>query len=318
MKILITGITGFVGSHLADYLIEKGFCNIYGTVRKETKNKKDIESIEKKVHLYKCNLINSSKIDSLIREIKPDLVFHLASALPYANKKETPIAIYQNNIIGTLNILESLRKNCPESKILITGSSEEYGIVSIDECPIKEDHALRPVRPYAISKVAQFFLSSQYYSHFGMKIFYARAFYLTGPRQPDGFVCSSLAKKTILFKKNLIPKITVGNLNVKRDFIDVRDLVHALFLISEKGKYGEVYNICSGKAHSIEEIFKIISKLAKLDVNDFVIDYALTRKNESPTIIGDNFKISSEINWKPYITIEKSLEDLLIEYQKIL
>jgi GDP-4-dehydro-6-deoxy-D-mannose reductase len=316
MKVLITGITGFVGSHLANYLIEKGYHNIYGIIKEETTNKNDFETHKERLTLYECDLLNSSGIDSIIKRVKPDLVFHLAAKLPPSHVNEFFINDYEDNIIGTINLLESLRKNCLKAKVLIAGSSVEYGTISPEDCPIKEDHALMPTDPYAVSKVLQFFLGAQYSRYFNMKIFHARIFYLTGPRQPDRFVCSSIAKKAILLKKGIISKISVGNLNVKRDFTDVRDVVRALFLITEKGKYGEVYNICSGKGYSIEEILNIIIRLAQIDRRDFFVDPSLFRETDSPVIIGDNSKILSKTGWKPSIKIEKSLEDLLKSYQE--
>jgi GDP-4-dehydro-6-deoxy-D-mannose reductase len=317
MKIFITGITGFIGSHLAEYLIEKGYHDIHGTIRQRTKNKKNIESIERKLHLYECDLIDATSIESIIARVHPDIVFHLAAELPHSLGNNAPLSLYQNNIIGTLNLLEGLRKNCPEAKILITGSSKEYGLISPEKCPIKETHPLMPDSPYGVSKLVQFFLASQYSQYFNMKIFYSRIFYLIGPRQPEGFVCSSIVKKAILFKKGVINKIPVGNLTVKRDFIDVRDVVRALFLLIQNGKYGEAYNVCSGRGYSIEEILKIIIKLMQIEKEDFYVDPSLMREVDSPVIIGDNSKIFSSTGWKPSIGIEKSLEDLLKSYQEL-
>ncbi len=234
--------------------------------------------------------------------------------MPYTRIKDYTGA-FKNNIVGTSNLLESLRKNCPEAKVLIAGSSREYGVISPEECPVREDRVLKPDSAYAKSKAEQFFIGQQYFHDFGMKVYYARIFYLTGPGQSDRFVCSSIARQAVLLKKKLIPKIAVGNLSIKKDFLDIRDVVSALHLIIEKGKPGEAYNVCSGRAYSIEEIFRIITKLAEVDNMDFFVDPALVREDESPVIIGDNSKVSKETDWKPVVSIEKSLEDLLTGYQ---
>lgn len=226
------------------------------------------------------------------------------------------MSVFRDNVAATSNLLESLRKNCPETKILIAGSSREYGAVLPEECPVKENRALKPDSPYAMSKAEQFLIGSRYARDFGMNVYYARIFYLTGPGQPDGFVCSSLIRQAVLLKKNMISKIAVGNLRLKRDFLDVRDAVSALFLITEKGRPGETYNICSGKACSVEEIFRIILKLAGLEGAEFGIEPGLIRESEPPVIFGDNSKIVSETNWRPVFPIEKALGDLLKEYEE--
>lgn len=228
------------------------------------------------------------------------------------------MSVFKDNVAATSNLLESIRKNCPESKILIAGSSREYGAVLPEECPVKENRALKPDSPYAMSKAEQFLIGSRYARDFCMNIYHARIFYLTGPGQPDGFVCSSLVRQAVLLKKKIISKIAVGNLWLKRDFLDVRDAVSALFLITEKGRPGETYNICSGKACSVEEIFRIILKLAGIEGAEFGIEPRLVRESEPPVIFGDNAKIVSETNWRPVFPIEKALGDLLKEYEKML
>jgi GDP-4-dehydro-6-deoxy-D-mannose reductase len=315
MRILITGITGFMGSHLAQYLFESGYQDLHGTTRKNLDKQKNSDDLNGRVHYYECDLLNTSTISSLVEKIKPELVFHLAAELPRADVNKSPEMILQNNILATVNLLESIRKNAPQAKVLISGSCTEYGAISPEDGPIKENHVLLPVTPYEVSKTIQFFLGTQYFQHFGMKIYHARVFYLTGPGQPEWFVCPSIVKQAVLLKKRLIPIITVGNLKVKRDYIDIRDAVSALFLITERGIPGEVYNVCSGKAYSIEEILKIITEFAELKNTDVSVDPALVRKSENPVFIGDNSKISADIKWKPLFNIKESLRDLMKEYQ---
>ncbi len=315
MRILITGITGFMGSHLAQYLFESGYQDLHGTTRSDLENQIKTEGLNRRFHYYECDLLNASTISSIVEKIKPELVFHLAAELPRADVNKSSEMIFQNNILATVNLLESIRKNAPQARVLISGSCTEYGAISPEEGPIKENHALLPVTPYEVSKTIQFFLGAQYFQSFGMKVYHARVFYLTGPGQPEWFVCSSLVKQAVLLKKRLIPKITIGNLNVKRDYIDIRDAVSALFLIMESGRPGEVYNVCSGKAYSIEEILTIITDLAELKNTDVYVDSALVRKSENPVVIGDNSKIFSEIKWNPVFNIKESLSDLMKEYQ---
>jgi GDP-4-dehydro-6-deoxy-D-mannose reductase len=213
-----------------------------------------------------------------------------------------------------VNLLESVRKKSPQAKVLISGSCTEYGTISPEEDLIDENHALLPETPYEVSKTIQFFLGAQYFKSFGLKVYHARVFYLTGPGQPEWFVCSSIVKQAVSLKKGLIPGITAGNLKVKRDYIDIRDAVSALFLIMERGRPGEIYNVCSGKAYSIEEILEIIIELAELRNPDIHMDSSLVRKSENPVFVGDNSKILSEIQWKPVFNIRESLRDLMKEY----
>jgi len=315
MRILITGITGFMGSHLAQYLFESGYKDLHGTTRKNMEKQEISEHLNRRYHYYECDLLNTSTISSVVKKIKPQLVFHLAAELPRADVNKSPEMILQNNILATVNLLESIRGNAPQAKVLISGSCTEYGAISPEEGPIKENHALLPITPYEVSKTIQFFLGAQYFQSFGVKVYHSRVFYLTGPGQPEWFVCPSIVKQAVSLKKKLIQKITVGNLNVKRDYVDIRDAVSALFLITERGTPGEVYNVCSGQAYSIEEILTIITELAELNNTDIYVDPALVRKSENPVFVGDNSKIFSEIKWKPVFNIKESLRDLMKEYQ---
>ena len=226
MRVLITGITGFVGSHLAEYALSKG-AEVWGSIRwrSDTGN---IAHIKDEIRLVECDLRDLTSVNQLISESKPDYIFHLAAQSFVLTSWHAPHETLTTNIIGQLNILEALRFGDKEAKLQIAGSSEEYGMVYENEVPIKETNPLRPLSPYGVSKVAQDLLAYQYAKSYGLKIVRTRAFNHSGPRRGDVFVESDFAKQIVQIeagKKE--PVISVGNLEAKRDFTDVRDTVKA-------------------------------------------------------------------------------------------
>ncbi|UCH12385.1 MAG: GDP-mannose 4,6-dehydratase, partial [Candidatus Omnitrophota bacterium] len=215
------------------------------------------------------------------------------------------------NMIGEVNLFEALRSLKLNPRIIVAGSSEEYGFVIKSELPIKETHPLRPLSPYAVSKVGQDLLGYQYYKSYWLNVIRTRAFNHTGPRRGESFSCSNFAKQIALIeKKKQRPVIYVGNLNAKRDFTDVRDMVKGYWLVMQKGKPGEVYNICSGKAHTIKKALDILLSFAKVPIK---IKQAPSRMRPSdvPVLLGDCTKMKKLTGWKPTIPFKKTMEDLL-------
>ena len=260
MKVLITGITGFVGSHLADYALSKENVQVYGTIRWRSKTE-NIEHVKDKIHLVHCNLNDASSVNDLIVDIKPDKIFHLAAQSFVPTSWNSPAETLTSNIIGELNIFEAIRRAKINPWIQIAGSSEEYGMVYPEETPIKETNPLRPLSPYGVSKVGQDLLAYQYYMSYKLNVVRTRAFNHTGPRRGDVFVCSEFAKRIAEIEKGKRePVILVGNLDAQRDFTDVRDIVKAYWLGLDKCKPGEVYNICTGKAYRISEVLDKIGR----------------------------------------------------------
>ena len=310
MKVLITGITGFVGSHMVEYLMTKPGIEIYGVKRWRSRTE-HIEHIFDKVDIRECDIRDLSSVTQIIKEIMPDWIFHLAAQSFVPTSWHAPAETLTTNIIGNLNILEAVRAVGINPRIQIAGSSEEYGMVYKDEIPVKETNQLRPLSPYAVSKVGQDMLSYQYFMSYKLNIIRTRGFNHTGPRRGEVFVTSNFAKQIAEIEKGLKePVIYVGNLEAVRDFTDVRDMVKGYYLALDKGEPGEVYNICSGKGYAIKDVLEMLLKLSKVKV-EIKQDPARLRPSDVPILIGDNTKFIKQTGWKPEIPFEQTLKDIL-------
>ena len=310
MRVLITGITGFAGSHLADYCLERGGVDVHGVVRWRSRTE-NIEHLEGKVSLHECDLRDASSTRDVIEEIKPEYIFHLAAQSFVPTSWNAPAESLSTNIIGQLNIFEAVRKIDLDCRIQLACSSEEYGMVYENEVPIKETNPLRPLSPYAVSKVAQDFLAYQYFMSYGIRAIRTRGFNHTGPRRGEVFVTSNFAKQVATIEAGkAAPVIKVGNLDAVRDFTDVRDMVRGYVLATEKGKPGEVYNLASGKAITIRAMLDKLIALAKVEVK-VETDPARLRPSDVEVLIGDYSKFHADTGWEPKIPFDQTLEDLL-------
>ena len=309
MRALITGITGFVGSHLAEYLLTNDY-EVYGTIRWRSRHE-NIGKIENKIKIIETDIRDSYSIKKAIEEVQPDAIFHLAAQSFVHTSFHAPQETLTTNVIGTVNILEALRSSKLDPVIHIAGSSEEYGLVHPDETPIKETNPLRPLSPYAVSKVAQDLLGFQYFRSYGLKIIITRAFNHTGPRRGDVFVTSSFAKQIAEIEKSMKePVIHVGNLSSQRDFTDVRDVVRAYELAVKNCDYGEVYNICSGKSWIIKDVLDLLLNMSKVRV-EIKQDPARMRPSDVEILLGYSTKFHQKPGWEPEIPFEKTMGDLL-------
>ncbi len=309
-KILITGITGFAGAYLAEYILGKKDVKIFGIKRWRSKLD-NIAHIKEKITLRECDIKDYSSVEAIIKEVRPDMIFHLAAQSLVPSSWNAPSETISTNLIGELNLFESIRRLGTDPLIHIAGSSEEYGLVKKEEIPIKEDTLLRPLSPYAVSKVGQDLLAYQYHKSYNLKTIRTRAFNHTGPRRPDVFVCSNFASQIAKIEEGIQePFMYVGNLSAVRDFLDVRDVVRGYWLALEKGEPGEVYNICTGKGYTIREALDILRGFAR---KKFTIkkDESRFRPSDVPALVGDNTKFVKRTGWKPEIPFEKTLEDLL-------
>ena len=319
MKILITGVTGFVGSYLAEYCLQKPNVDVYGTVfglnSKEETIK--IKNIKNKVKFLKCDLTQKEQVFKVIFKSKPDKIFHLAGQSRVSFSFQSPEKTLLNNIVSDLNIFEAIKKIKLDPVIVTAGSSEEYGLALKKELPIKEENPLRPLSPYAVSKITQEKLAFQYHKSYGLKTILMRFFNTEGPRRGQDFVTSTFAKQIIEIERGKKePIIYVGNLDAKRDFTDVRDIARAYWLASEKCKFGEPYNICSGKAWSIKSVLDfLISKSTKKDIK-IENDPARMRPSDVPMLVGDCTKFKQQTGWEPQIPFERTLEDTLDYWRK--
>ncbi len=243
--------------------------------------------------------------------LKPDRIFHLAAQSFVPASWKLPAETFAINAIGQINLFEALLSLNLNPKIHIAGSSEEYGHVNPDEVPMKETNPLRPLSPYAVSKVAQDLLAYQYFKSYGMKTVRTRGFNHTGPRRGDVFVTSNFAKQIAEIEKGKKEGVIhVGNLEAKRDFTDVRDIVRAYWLAAEKGEDGEVYNVGTGKAMAMKEMLDILLSLSKAKVK-IKVDPERLRPSDVPILQSDSSKFVRLTGWKPQIPLEQTFKDLL-------
>lgn len=311
MKVLITGITGFVGSHMADYLLaEQKHVKIFGTKRWRSPLDNVLHLMDK-VDFIECDLEDQSNVDDVISKIKPDKIFHLAAQSFVPASFVYPAVTLRNNIIGTLTLLEAVRKAKIDPVIHICSSSEVYGQVKEEEVPIKETNPLRPYSPYAVSKVGEDLLSFQYFVSYGLKTVRTRSFTHTGPRRGDVFAMSSFSKQLAMIEEGLQePVIRVGNLKSIRTFLDVRDLVDAYWLITEKGVPGEVYNIGGNETMTIGEGLDVLLSLTSKKV-EVRVDPSLLRPSDVTLQIPDITKFVKQTGWKAKIPFKQTMKDLL-------
>jgi GDP-4-dehydro-6-deoxy-D-mannose reductase len=311
-KILITGATGFVGKHLVNSLLSQQELEVIGTYRSEP------GQMPEGVQLEKVNLLDQDAVDNLISTHKPDAVYHLAGLPSAAESFKTPADSITNNIIGELLVLEALRKHeLIETKVLVVSTAEVYGFITSDDLPIDEATALRPVNPYAVSKIAQDYLGLQYRLSYRMNIVRVRPFNHIGPGQKDTFVLSSFGRQIAEIEKGKSdPVLHVGNLEAKRDFTDVRDMVKAYQLALEKGEKGDVYNIGSGVSRKIEDLLTTMLSFSTVKI-DVKADPERFRPIDVPEIVCDSTKFTNLTGWKPEIGIEQTLQDILDYWRKI-
>ncbi|MBI2579900.1 MAG: GDP-mannose 4,6-dehydratase [Candidatus Aenigmarchaeota archaeon] len=308
MRALITGISGFVGSHLAEYLLSRDY-EVFGSIRWRSRLD-NIAHIKDKITLVETDMRDSHSVVRLVNDTEPDVIFHLAAQSFVPTSWNAPQDTIFTNVIGTVNLLEAVRSSKIDPKIQIAGSSEEYGLVHENETPIKESNPLRPMSPYGVSKVAEDMLGFQYHKSYSIKTIITRAFNHSGPRRGEVFVESNFARQIAEIEKGAEPVVLAGNLEAMRDFTDVRDVIKAYALSVERCRLGEVYNICSEKAMSIKSILDTLLSFSgeKIAVKN---DPARMRPSDVNLLVGDCSKFRKETGWKTEIPLKKTLEDLL-------
>jgi len=311
MRVLITGITGFAGSHLAEYtLADQPEVEVFGIVRWRSRME-NVLHFRDKVELIEADVKDMVSLQSCLAHIKPDRIFHLAAQSFVPTSWKCPAETFATNAIGQINLFEAALSLKLSPRIQVAGSSEEYGQVYPDEIPMKETNPLRPLSPYAVSKVAQDMLGWQYFRSYGLPIVRTRGFNHTGPRRGDVFVTSSFAKQIAEVEKGKRkPVIYVGNLEAKRDFTDVRDIVRAYWLSLEKGEPGEVYNIGSGRSYSVREVLDTLLSLSKVKVK-VEVDAKRLRPSDVPILLSDCTKFRKLTGWEPRIPFQQTMSDLL-------
>lgn len=314
-RVLITGITGFAGSHLVDYLLTLQDVEIYG-MRRWRSRTEHIDHLTNQVQILECDLRDQTSVNRLVAEVRPEKIFHLAAQSFVPTSWSAPEESLHTNVIGTLHLFEAVRQADIDPLIQVACSSEEYGKVLPNEVPIKETNPLRPLSPYAVSKVGTDMLAYQYFQSFGMKTVRTRGFNHTGPRRGDVFVCSNFAKQIVEIEKGLRePVIRVGNLEARRDFTDVRDMVRAYWLSLERCEPGEVYNISSGTSWKMQEVLDMLLARSEAKVK-IETDPGRMRPSDVLILEGDNTKFCEATGWKPEIPFEQTLEDILTYWRE--
>ncbi len=312
-RILITGITGFAGSHLAEYVLrEHPEFEVCGTWRWRSRME-NVSECRDKVRLIECDLRDPVAVRRTLEEVRPERIFHLAAQSFVPASWASPLEALDTNIHSTLHLLETMRSlGLKDTWLQIACSSEEYGLVHPDETPIAETNPLRPLSPYAVSKVAQDYLGYQYQQSYGLKTVRTRGFNHTGPRRGEVFVTSNFSRQVALIEKGKqAPVVKVGNLEARRDFTDVRDMVRGYWLATDGGcTPGEVYNIGTGRDVTIQWVLDTLVSYAKVKVT-VEQEASRMRPSDVQILCADNSKFARATGWAPSYTLEQTLLDLL-------
>ena len=308
MRALITGISGFVGSHLAEHLLDLGAWTVAGTVYGGDEN---IAHLRDRLALYEAELSGLETVRNIVEDSRPDAIFHLAAQPLPSLSRIDPWFTLENNIRLQLNVLEAVKQVAPKAAVLVVGTSEEYGQVNEADLPLREDAPLRPTSPYGVSKIAQDFLGLQYHLSHGLRIVRVRPFNHLGPRQRRGFVAPDFASQIAEIEAGLRPPLmTVGKLDAARDFSDVRDIVRGYVLALMQGDPGEGYNLGACRAYTVRQLLDILlaHATASIEVRQ---DPERLRPIDTPKIVADCSKLRRRTGWQPHIPFEQTLADVL-------
>jgi GDP-4-dehydro-6-deoxy-D-mannose reductase len=313
VQALITGIGGFAGSHLADYLLAETDWQVVGCVLNDC----DIpDYLRGQVYCRVVDLRDLEAVQHMLDEVAPDFIFHLAALAKVADSWRTPWPVLENNILGQLNLLQALVNLGARPRMMVVGSNEEYGLVRPEELPLDEKSPLRPNSPYGVSKVTQDMLGLQYFLSHQLPIIRVRPFNHIGPRQAPGFVAPDFARQIATAEVGQRPpRMQVGNLEARRDFTDVRDMVRAYYLAVTQGLPGDVYNIGSGQSHSVQELLDTLLSYSQVEIT-VEKDPARLRPSDVPEVRCDANKFRTLTGWHPSIPFEASLRDVLDDWRQ--
>lgn len=298
-----------MGSHLAEYLLAQEF-SVYGLSRGKHGDA-NIAAFRHRVTMLDGDLTEASSIVAILRDVKPDLIFHLAAQAAVPLAWADPAGTLRDNILGQLNLLQGIITAAIDPLILIPGSNEEYGLIYPHELPVQETNPFRPTNPYGVSKIAQDMMAYQFFLSHKLRCIRVRPFNHIGPRQSEIYVASAFAKQIAEAESDRGEAlIKVGNLEVRRDFTDVRDVVRGYHMALSQGQWGEVYNLGSGKAISTHELLNLLLSKSKIAVS-VRQDPVLLRPLDNPVSVCDFTKFRRQTGWQPEIPMDRTLEDLL-------
>jgi GDP-4-dehydro-6-deoxy-D-mannose reductase len=310
MRVLVTGVNGFVGSHFAEYALNEG-AEVWGACLPGSPME-NVEHLAARLRLAECDLLAPGAARGVVEAVGADLVIHLAAQSSVSDSWRDPAATLSTNIIGQANLLEAVRLAPGRPRVIVVGSGDEYGRVEESELPVAETAPLRPLSPYALSKVAQDLMGYQYFRSHGLPIVRTRPFNHEGPRHAPVFAASGFARTIAEIEAGARPPvIEVGNLDVERDFSDVRDVVRAYWLLVERGEPGEVYNICSGRTWRLAAVLEFLLGESRVRPIEVRRDPARMRPNDVPVLCGDPSKIAKAAGWTAEIPFEETLRRVL-------
>jgi len=314
MKVLVTGIDGFVGSHLAEALLESTGVRVSGIVHPDSVSP-HIDHLLGKISLHRLDIADLRAVREAVRSSAPDAIYHLAGQAFVPLSLEEPYGTFRTNITGTLNVLESVRGLSSElhrpCRVLVVSSGEVYGSVARSALPVHEEEPLRPANPYAASKASADLIAQQYRTAFNVPVVVARPFNHLGPRQSELFVGSAFAKQIAeIGLRKREPELLVGNLEPRRDFTDVRDVVRAYIRILDGERQYGVYNVCSGRSVRIGDLLEMFRAAGGVSVR-IVSEQSRKRAGEVGEIVGDCSRLTAETGWRPEVALEDTVRDLL-------
>ena len=313
MRALITGAGGFVGRHVCAYLLAHTDWELMGTVYPHPVETQPKDSC---LRLRHADLRDPELVQTLVSEVQPDYILHLAAQSFVPTSFADPWDTLQNNIRAQLNLLEAVRRSARDVRVLVIGSNEEYGAPRPDELPQTEESPLRPNNPYAVSKVAQDFLGLQYHLAYGLPVVRVRPFNHTGPGQAPRFVVPAFASQIARIEAGLQePVMKVGNLEAARDFTDVRDIVRAYHLAVTQGEPGQVYNLASGQAQSVQGLLQKLLGYSPVEIR-VERDPERYRPVDVPVMYGTAQKFHRLTGWKPEIPFAQTLQDVLAYWRE--
>lgn len=313
-KILITGVSGFVGYHFLNYLngLHKAV-QVYGIDMFPPKYDCTFLGENIRFSFVKLNLLNIEELQKLFNDFVPDYILHLASYSSVAYSWKNPRESFQNNTNIFLNLIMATMNHNMKCRILSVGSSEEYGNVEEEDLPLHEDQELKPTSPYAVARVSQEMLAQIFSKSYGLDIIMTRSFNHIGPYQNTKFVIPGFIDRMARIKRSGKEKgvIETGNIDIIRDFVDVRDVVDAYYKLLHRGKAGEIYNVCAGKGYTLKNIIQMLEIKFDLMI-ETKVNSEYIRPNDNLKIIGDYSKIKNQLGWEPQIDISTTLDDMII------
>lgn len=314
-KVLITGVTGFVGSHLAEYLLNMQDVEVHGTKRWHLSRMDHVKGFEDKIIWHDCNILDATAVRKTIKEVMPDIVFHMASESFVSPSWDNPREYMDTNYLGTVNFLDAIRDIKPDVKFHIPGSGEEYGDIKEDELPINEYTVLRPVNPYAVTKVAQDLIGYVYFRSYGIPVYRTRTFNHEGPRRENVFGISSYAWQIARIEKGLQkPIIKTGDTGDKRNFTHVKDIVRAYWLAVHQCEPGELYLVGSDeedKIFTFQQALEMLTEMSAVSDIKWETNPEFVRPTKVPFLISDTEKFRRITGWKPEISFKQILLDTL-------